>query len=114
MSTEINGVHTKQNIEVDAEKRAFMKKCGKYAAVGAGMATLMTPTASSAFNSGVVRIKGNNGHGNGDQPAPGKSLFHNEAENDFTPAGDPHNNGKFPDSDPLDVDPDGKKYPHYN
>ena len=48
MSTEINSVDRKQNIEVDAEKRAFMKKFGKYAAVGAGMATLMTPTASTA------------------------------------------------------------------
>ncbi|WP_201352051.1 hypothetical protein [Hydrogenimonas urashimensis] len=33
---------------VDVRKRAFMKKFGKYAVVGAGMATLMTPTLSSA------------------------------------------------------------------
>ena len=50
MSTEINSIDTKENIEVDAEKRAFMKKFGKYAAVSAGMATLMTPTKSSACN----------------------------------------------------------------
>ena len=113
MSVKLDDVREKST-NIDLEKRKFMGKFGKYAMVGAGMATLMTPTASSAFNSGVQRIKGNNGHGNGDQPAPGRSLFHNEAENDFTPAGNPHNNDKFPDSDPLDKDPDGKKYPHYN
>jgi len=48
MSTEINSIDTKENIEVDAKKRAFMKKFGKYAAVSAGMAVLMTPTESSA------------------------------------------------------------------
>ena len=112
MSNKLDEV-TKKEANVDLEKREFMGKVGKYAAVGAGMATLMTPTLSTAGNY-VARVTGNNGHGNGDQPAPGKSLFHNEAENDFTPAGDPHNNDKFPDSDPLDEDPDGKKYPHYN
>lgn len=48
MSTELNSVNTKQEIEFNAEKRAFMKKFGKYSAVGVGMATLMTPTISSA------------------------------------------------------------------
>ena len=50
MSTELNSVNTKQEIEVNAEKRAFMKKAGKYAAVGAGMATLMSPTLSATDN----------------------------------------------------------------
>lgn len=35
---------------IDLEKREFMGKVGKYAAVGAGMATLMTPTLSTAGN----------------------------------------------------------------
>lgn len=83
MSTELNSVNTKQEIEVDAEKRAFMKKFGKYAVVGAGMATLMTPTLSTAGNyrCKTKRSWGNNGHGNGDQPAPGRSRFRNNAEN---------------------------------
>ncbi len=50
---------TKQEIEVDAEKRAFMKKAGKYAAVGVGMAALMTPSSSVAGCSST----GNNGNG---------------------------------------------------
>jgi len=37
---------------VDLQKRAFIGKFGKYAVVGAGMATLMTPTASSASSYG--------------------------------------------------------------
>ncbi len=84
MSTELNSVNTKQEIEVDAEKRAFMKKCGKYAAVGAGMATLMTPTSvlqSGNYGSTTHSSGCNNGWGNGDDCAPGKSLFHNQAEN---------------------------------
>jgi len=39
------------SVNIDLKKREFMGKVGKYA-IGAGMATLMTPTASSAFNSG--------------------------------------------------------------
>jgi len=34
--------------------------------------------------------KGNNGYGNGHQPAPGNSLPHNGAENDQTPKGKQH------------------------
>ena len=49
MSTEMNSIDKKENIELDAEKRAFMKKFGKYT-VGVGMATLMTPSFSSAGN----------------------------------------------------------------
>ena len=97
MSSKLDDVREK-NTNVDLEKRKFMGKFGKYAMVGAGMATLMTPTASSAFNSGV-RIKGNNGWGNGDQAAPGGSLFHNQAEN-TVPAGTPANNGKHGVSNP--------------
>ena len=48
MSTEVNSVNAKQKIEVDAEKRAFMKKFGKYAAVGVGMSVLMGPGVSTA------------------------------------------------------------------
>lgn len=66
---------------IDLEKRKFIGKCGKYA-VGAGMAILMTPTASSAISSM------NNGWGNGDQRAPGESLPHNNAENNTF--GNPH------------------------
>ena len=47
MSDKIVEVEKKEK-SVDAEKRAFMKKFGKYAAVGVGMAVLMKPTDSSA------------------------------------------------------------------
>ena len=56
MSAEIIDA-TKEVSTVDAQKRAFMKKFGKYAIAGAGMATLMTPTLSSANCYGVT-IKG--------------------------------------------------------
>ena len=70
-----------EEASVDSAKRDFMGKFGKYAAAGAGMAILMTPTASTAGNYRKKRIKGNNGWGNGDQRAPGNSLNHNNAEN---------------------------------
>ena len=76
MSTELNDL-TEQEANVDIKKREFMDKMGKYALVGAGMATLMTPTASSAGNYGR-----NNGWGNGDQCSPGRSSHRNRAEND--------------------------------
>ena len=41
---------TTEGTIVDVRKRAFMKKFGQYAIAGAGMATLMTPTLSSAQN----------------------------------------------------------------
>ncbi len=68
---------TKKEVNVDVQKRTFMKKFGKYAAVGAGMAVLMNPTSSSAKN----YKHPNNGFGNGNQNAPGGSEFHNNAEN---------------------------------
>ena len=61
MSTEVKSVKTDKKIEVDAEKRAFMKKFGKYAAVGAGMSVLMTPTASSANSYGGTCNPGDGG-----------------------------------------------------
>ena len=112
MSTEINEV-TKEKANVDLKKREFMGKVGKYAAVGAGMATLMTPTLSTAGNYNV-RVKGNNGHGNGDQPAPGGSLLNNSGENETDPAASAFTCDKLSFSDPANEDPDGKKYPHYN
>ncbi len=83
MSKELNEV-VEREVNVDLKKREFMEKVGKYAVVGAGMATLMTPTASSANCYGhTIKFKcGNNGWGNGDQFAPGRSLRHNRAEND--------------------------------
>lgn len=39
---------TKEEVNVDAQKRAFMKKFGKYAAVGVGMSVLMGPGVSTA------------------------------------------------------------------
>ncbi len=51
MSIELDKV-VNDEVSVDVQKRAFMSKFGKYAAVSVGMATLMTPTASLAFNSG--------------------------------------------------------------
>ena len=86
-----------EETSVDLTKRSFMVKAGKYAVVGAGMATLMTPGASSAGNykhpkhperpkhhkrpKNHKRRKGNNGWGNGNQSAPGNSGGHNNAEN---------------------------------
>jgi len=64
MSTEMNDVKTEKKLEVNAEKRAFMKKFGKYAVVSAGMATLMTPTKSSAGNYGGGNTGGGGGHCN--------------------------------------------------
>ncbi len=91
---------------VDLEKREFMGKVGKYAAVGAGMATLMTPTLSTA-NSYSTLLQ-NNGWGNKDQCIPGKSYL-NQAEN-TDPVGVPANNDKHGLSDPEDTDPDEKPY----
>ena len=68
-----------KEMSIDFEKRKFMDKVGKYA-VGAGMATLMTPTLSTADNYKARGPQGNNGWGNGDQAAPGNSLTHNQAE----------------------------------
>lgn len=103
MSTNVNDV-TKNEASVDFEKRKFMAKFGKYAAVGAGMATLMTPTLSTAANYGC-----NNGWGNKDQCAPGNSLYVNQAEN-TVPVDTPANNEMHGLSDPYNTDPDGKPY----
>ena len=46
MSKEIDDVK-KEEISVDLKKREFINKVGKYAVVGAGMTTLMTPSASA-------------------------------------------------------------------
>ena len=85
-------------VSVDLEKREFMSKFGKYAAVSVGMAALMTPNASASFNSGCKPRqrcggsnrgpKGNNGWGNGDQRSPGRSGPRNRAENNHN--GNPH------------------------
>ncbi len=101
MSTKVNDVTKKEaNVDVeenvDLEKREFMEKAGKYA-VGAGMATLMTPTLSTAGNY-VTPVKGNNGWGNGNQAAPGESLEVNQAENTIPPTD--ANNDKHGTSDP--------------
>ena len=49
MSAEMKDA-TEEKAVVDAQKRAFLKKFGRYAVAGAGMATLMSPTLSSANN----------------------------------------------------------------
>jgi len=72
MSTKkINGV-TEQEANVDVERREFMGKAGKYAAVGAGMATLMTPTLSTA---------GNYGKSNGHRGTPDQNSVHTNTKN---------------------------------
>lgn len=44
---------------------------------------LQSEEAIANPNSGAMpKVKGNNGFGNGDQPAPGGSLENNNAEND--------------------------------
>ena len=57
MSTKKVSSETSKETSVDLEKREFMGKVGKYAAVGAGMATLMTPTLSTAGNYKVKKPK---------------------------------------------------------
>ena len=47
MSAEIINA-TEEETKVDVQKRAFMSKFGKYAAVGAGMSVLMTPAFATA------------------------------------------------------------------
>jgi hypothetical protein len=78
MSAEKVVNETKKEENVDVKKREFMGKFGKYAALSAGMAVLMNPTASTANSYGQ-----NNGWGNGDQTAPGNSLENNNAENNL-------------------------------
>jgi len=92
---------------VDLQKREFMGKVGKYA-IGAGMATLMTPTLSTAGNYSTS-ANCNNGWGNKNQCATGNSPYHNQAEN-TVPLGTPANNDMHGVSDPLNSDPDGKPY----
>ena len=48
MSTKVD-----EKTSIDSKKRDFMAKAGKYAVVGAGMATLMTPGISTAGKYGV-------------------------------------------------------------
>lgn len=57
MSTKVNS-----ETSVDSTKREFMKKAGKYAVVGSGMATLMSPRASTAGNYGGGHSGGGGGH----------------------------------------------------
>ncbi len=80
MSNKLDEV-TKKEANVDLQKREFMGKVGKYAAVGAGMATLMTPTLSTA-NNYITTQQEDNGWGNGPDPAPGNSRDNNGAENE--------------------------------
>lgn len=82
--------------ETDAERREFLRRAGKFAAVTPPAITLML-TASSlpAYAKGSA----NNGLGNGDQTAPGNSLTHNRAENNTgntTGTGNPPGSGNFP------------------
>ena len=56
MYTDIKDV-TKEEASVDLKKREFMGKFGKYAALGARMATVMTPTLSTAGNYGKIVIE---------------------------------------------------------
>ena len=95
-------------VSVDLDKREFISKFGKYTAVSVGMATLMTPTLSTAKNYSAS-AGCNNGWGNDDQCAPGNSLTHNQAENTI-PLGTPAKNDVHGVSDPLNTDPDGKPY----
>jgi len=94
MSRKLDGTNNNEVI-VDLQKREFMGKFGKYAIVGAGMATLMTPNASASFNSGCKprKLHRDNGWGNGDDQSPGRSGPHNNAENNHD--GNPHKTGKW-------------------
>ena len=94
MSRKLDEINNNE-ARVDLQKRKFMGKFGKYAIVGAGMATLMTPNASASFNSGCKprKLHRDNGWGNGDDQAPGRSGPHNNAENNHD--GNPHKTGKW-------------------
>jgi hypothetical protein len=83
--------------ETDAERREFLRRAGKFAAVTPPAVTLMltaTSVPANAKGSGGA----NNGLGNGDQTAPGGSLPHNGAENNTggNTTGNPPGSGKFP------------------
>jgi hypothetical protein len=89
--------------ETDAERREFLRRAGKFAAVTPPAVTLMlaaTSVPANAKGSGGGGGSGaNNGLGNGDQTAPGNSLPHNGAENNTgntTGSGNPPGSGKFP------------------
>jgi len=96
-------LHDKQNTdpETDAERREFLRRAGKFAAVTPPAISLMlTATSVPAHAKGSGGGGGaNNGLGNGDQTAPGNSLTHNGAENNTgnaTGTGNPPGKGKFP------------------
>lgn len=84
--------------ETDAERREFLRRAGKFAAVTPPAITLMLTAASvPAYATGSA----NNGLGNGDQTAPGNSLFNNGAENNTGG----NNTGNPPGSGNFDVNP---------
>ncbi len=72
MSTEKVNDIADQEVKVDVERREFIGKAGKYAAVGAGMATLMTPTLSTA---------GNYCKKNGHRGIPDQNSVHTKTKN---------------------------------
>ena len=82
--------------ETDVERRQFLSRAGRFAAVTPPAITLMlTATSVPAY----AKASGNNGLGNGDQTAPGNSLTHNGAENNTgntTGTGNPPGSGNFP------------------
>ena len=67
---------TEQKVELDGQKRAFMKKFGKYAAVGVGMSVLMGPGVSTAnaYGGGRKTIK-RKGGGNIKRKGGGNKTF---------------------------------------
>jgi hypothetical protein len=83
--------------ETDAERREFLRRAGKFAAVTPPAITLMlSATSIPAYAKGSGH---NNGLGNGDQTAPGNSLNNNGAENNTgntTGTGNPPGSGNFP------------------
>jgi hypothetical protein len=86
--------------ETDAERREFLRRAGKFAAVTPPAVSLMLSAMSvpaNAKGSGGGG-GGNNGLGNGDQTAPGGSLPHNGAENNTggNTTGNPPGSGNFP------------------
>jgi len=83
--------------ETDEERRQFLRRAGKFAAVTPPAITMML--SASAVPAYAKGSGANNGLGNGDQTAPGNSLTHNGAENNTgntTGNGNPPGSGKFP------------------
>ena len=76
----IGGLATVTALALASPGFAAPKKCDA-ALLEAFVDGISVPGTTPANDASCAKIKGNNGWGNGDQPAPGNSLLNNNAEN---------------------------------